>query len=47
MAQHKRIQNSNQPTPTLDRQQAVPALIPNPTDFLVVGGLAGAAQGPL
>ena len=44
MAQHKRIQNSNQPTPVLDRQQAVPALIPNPTDFLVVGGLAGAAQ---
>ena len=44
MAQHKRIQNSNQPAPVLDRQQAVPALIPNPTDFLVIGGLAGAAQ---
>lgn len=44
MAQHKRIQNSNQPAPVLDRQIAVPALIPNPTDFLVIGGLAGAAQ---
>jgi thiamine pyrophosphate-dependent acetolactate synthase large subunit-like protein len=44
MAQHKRITSSNQPAPVLNRQQAVPALIPNPTDFLVVGGLAGAAQ---
>ena len=44
MAQHKRIQGANQPAATLDRRQAVPALIPNPHDFLVIGGLAGAAQ---
>lgn len=44
MAQHKRIQNVNLPTATLDRRQAVPALIPNPLDFLVIAGLAGAAQ---
>ena len=44
MAQHKRIQNVNLPAATLDRRQAVPALIPNPLDFLVIAGLAGAAQ---
>ena len=44
MAQHKRIQNANLPEATLDRRQAVPALIPNPHDFLIIGGLAGAAQ---
>lgn len=44
MAQHKRIQNANVPPATLDRRQVIPALIPNPHDFLVIGGLAGAAQ---
>jgi len=29
---------------TLDRQQAVPALIGNPDDFLIVAGLAGTAK---
>ncbi|MDQ2802814.1 MAG: thiamine pyrophosphate-dependent enzyme [Pseudomonadota bacterium] len=32
------------PDPVLDRRQAVPALIERPQDFLVVAGLAGAAQ---
>lgn len=29
---------------TLDRKIAVPALVPNPNDFLIVSGLAGAAK---
>jgi thiamine pyrophosphate-dependent acetolactate synthase large subunit-like protein len=32
------------PDAVLDRRQAVPALIERPRDWLVVGGLAGAAQ---
>ena len=44
MAQLKRIAGVNQPAATLDRRQAVPALIERPEDFLVVAGLAGTAQ---
>ena len=44
MAQLNRIQMSTLPPPVLDRRQAVPALIERPQDFLVVAGLAGAAQ---
>ena len=44
MAKLNRIQMSTLPAPVLDRRQAVPALIERPRDFLVVGGLAGAAQ---
>ena len=44
MAKLNRIQMSTLPPPVLDRRQAVPALIERPQDFLVVGGLAGAAQ---
>ena len=32
------------PTPTLDRKNAVPALIPTPQDYLIVTGLAGTAK---
>ncbi|MCX7376354.1 MAG: thiamine pyrophosphate-dependent enzyme [Alphaproteobacteria bacterium] len=44
MAQLKRIPGTNQPAATLDRRDAVPALIERPTDWLVVAGLAGTAQ---
>ena len=44
MAQLKRIAGANQPAATLDRRQAVPALIERPGDGLVVAGLAGTAQ---
>ena len=44
MAQLKRIAGVNQPAATLDRREAVPALIERPQDWLVVAGLAGTAQ---
>ena len=44
MAQLKRIAGANQPPATLDRRQAVPALIQRPQEWLVVAGLAGTAQ---
>lgn len=44
MAQLTKLTTSNLPDAVLDRRQAVPALIGNPEDFLMVGGLAGAAQ---
>ena len=40
MAQLKRIAGANQPPATLDRREAVPALIERPTEWLVVAGLA-------
>jgi phosphonopyruvate decarboxylase len=44
MAKLTRIKTHNLPEATLDRRQAVPALIARPHDWLVVAGLAGAAQ---
>jgi phosphonopyruvate decarboxylase len=44
MARLNRMQTSALPDRVLDRRQAVPALIERPGDFLVVAGLAGAAQ---
>ncbi len=44
MAKLNRMQMSALPDPVLDRRQAVPALIERPQDFLVIAGLAGAAQ---
>jgi phosphonopyruvate decarboxylase len=44
MAKLNRIQMSTLPEPVLDRQKVVPALIDRPDDFLIVAGLAGAAQ---
>ncbi len=44
MARPKKLQVNFLPDPVLDRQQAIPALIENPHDFLVVAGLAGSAQ---
>lgn len=44
MAELKRIPGTNQPPATLDRREAVPALIDRPQDWLVVAGLAGTAQ---
>jgi thiamine pyrophosphate-dependent acetolactate synthase large subunit-like protein len=44
MAKLNRIQAHTVPHAVLDRRQAVPALIERPQDFLVVAGLAGAAQ---
>ncbi len=44
MAKLNRMQTAALPDPVLDRRQAVPALIQRPEDFLVVTGLAGAAQ---
>lgn len=44
MAKLNRMQVSALPDPVLDRRQAVPALIERPGDFLVIAGLAGAAQ---
>ncbi len=44
MARPKRMQTAGHPEPVLDRREAVPALIERPQDFLIVAGLAGAAQ---
>jgi thiamine pyrophosphate-dependent acetolactate synthase large subunit-like protein len=44
MAKLNPIQMSTLLPPVLDRRQAVPALIERPADFLIVAGLAGAAQ---
>jgi thiamine pyrophosphate-dependent acetolactate synthase large subunit-like protein len=44
MAKLNRIKTHNVPEASLDRRQAVPALIARPQDWLVVAGLAGAAQ---
>lgn len=44
MAKLNRIQMSTLPAPVLDRRQAVPALVERPNDYLIVAGLAGAAQ---
>ena len=44
MAPLNRMQIDSLPPPVLDRRTAVPALIERPGDFLVVAGLAGAAQ---
>lgn len=44
MARPKRMQTQGHPEPVLDRREAVPALIERPQDFLVIAGLAGAAQ---
>lgn len=44
MAKLNKLRTSNLPDAVLDRRQAVPALIENPSDFLIVAGLAGAAQ---
>ena len=43
MAKLNKLQTATLPDPVLDRRQAVPALIENPTDFLMVAGLAGPA----
>jgi phosphonopyruvate decarboxylase len=44
MAKLNRIKTHNMPEAVLDRRAAVPALIARPQDWLVVAGLAGAAQ---
>ena len=44
MARPQRMQTPGHPPPVLDRREAVPALIERPQDFLVIAGLAGAAQ---
>lgn len=44
MARPNRLPKSAQAPAVLDRRTAVPALIERPQDFLVVAGLAGAAQ---
>ncbi len=44
MAALQKLPTSNLPDAVLDRRQAVPALIDRPQDFLIVTGLAGAAQ---
>jgi phosphonopyruvate decarboxylase len=44
MAQLRKLATSNLPEAVLDRRQAMPALIGNPDDFLMIGGLAGAAH---
>jgi thiamine pyrophosphate-dependent acetolactate synthase large subunit-like protein len=44
MAKLNRISTHNLPEAVLDRREAVPALIARPQDWLVVAGLAGAAQ---
>jgi thiamine pyrophosphate-dependent acetolactate synthase large subunit-like protein len=44
MAKLNRIKTHNMPEAVLDRRAAVPALIAHPKDWLVVAGLAGAAQ---
>ena len=42
--QLRKMQTATLPDPVLDRKTAVPALLGDISDFLVVGGLAGAAQ---
>lgn len=44
MAALQKLPTSNLPDAVLDRRQAMPALIDRPQDFLIVTGLAGAAQ---
>ncbi len=44
MARLNKIPMSNVPAATLDRRQAVPALLERHADFLIVAGLAGTAQ---
>lgn len=44
MARPQARQTAPLPPATLDRAEAVPALIERPRDFLIVAGLAGAAQ---
>ena len=44
MAQLKKLQTTNLPDAVLDRRQAVPALLDNHRDYLMVTGLAGTAQ---
>jgi phosphonopyruvate decarboxylase len=44
MAKLNPIKTHNVPEAVLDRREAVPALIARPRDWLVVAGLAGAAQ---
>ena len=43
MAKLSKLQTATLPDAVLDRRQAVPALIENPSDFLMVAGLAGTA----
>jgi thiamine pyrophosphate-dependent acetolactate synthase large subunit-like protein len=43
MAKLNKLQTATLPDPVLDRRQAVPALIEQPDDFLIVAGLAGTA----
>ncbi len=43
MAKLNKLQTATLPDAVLDRRQAVPALIENPDDFLMVAGLAGTA----
>ena len=43
MAIINKLQTASLPDAVLDRRQAVPALIENPDDFLMVAGLAGTA----
>ena len=43
MAKLNKLQTATLPDAVLDRRQAVPALIENPGDFLMVAGLAGTA----
>jgi phosphonopyruvate decarboxylase len=43
VAKLNRLQTASLPDPVLDRRDAVPALIQNPDDFLMVAGLAGTA----
>ena len=44
MARLNKLQMSSFPDPVLDRRHAIPALIENPADYLIVAGLAGTAQ---
>ena len=43
MAKLNKLQTASLPEAVLDRRQAVPALIQNPQEFLIVAGLAGTA----
>src|SRR6195952_4391361 len=43
MAKLSKLQTATLPDAVLDRRQAVPALIENPGDFLMIAGLAGTA----
>ena len=44
MARLNKLQMATLPDASLDRRQAIPALIEQPEDFLIVAGLAGTAQ---